>query len=230
MHFRILLDPLDVLLVPAPILLHVVGRRERLDRLVDPVVPRHVGDEVADQREGAHRFDRDRLIEVEVGQAGLAGQARAAVDLGAARAALGGLAVPADGESGASCPGSSGGRRGRPCPPRRGRRTRRSGLARQAAAEDPEVRVRHRSSLSARPGARATRPASRQWCRPDVHRAIGARETTQFTLPHCLSSVAGKSSRLWAPRLSVRSRALRVTASEMVSRLRSSKTRFQPGL
>ena len=37
-------------------------------------------------------------LEVEVRQAGLAGQARPAVDLGAARAALGGLAVPADGE------------------------------------------------------------------------------------------------------------------------------------
>ena len=77
-----------------------VGRRERLDRLVDLVVPGHVGHEVADEREGAHRLDGDRLLEVEVGQARLAGQARPAVDLGAARAALGGLAVPADGEVG----------------------------------------------------------------------------------------------------------------------------------
>ena len=37
------------------------GGRERLDRLVDLVVPRHVGHEVADQREGPHRLDRDRL-------------------------------------------------------------------------------------------------------------------------------------------------------------------------
>ena len=77
-----------------------VGRRERLDRLVDLVVPGHVGDEVADEREGAHRLDGDRLVEVEVGQARLAGQARPAVDLGAARAALGRLAVPADREVG----------------------------------------------------------------------------------------------------------------------------------
>ena len=77
-----------------------VGRRERLDRLVDLVVPRHVGHEVADEREGAHRLDGDRLVEVEVGQPRLAGQARPAVDLRAARAALGGLAVPADGEVG----------------------------------------------------------------------------------------------------------------------------------
>ena len=39
-------------------------------------------------------------LEVEVGQPRLAGQARPAVHLGAARAALGGLAVPADGEVG----------------------------------------------------------------------------------------------------------------------------------
>ena len=54
-------------------------------------------------------------------------QARAAVDLGAARAALGGLAVPAArrGRAGRS-PGSSGWRRGRPCPPRWARGTRRS--------------------------------------------------------------------------------------------------------
>ena len=77
-----------------------VGRRERLDRLVDLVVPGDVGHEVLDEREGAHRLDRDRLVEVEVGQARLAGQARPAVDLGAARAALGGLAVPAHGEVG----------------------------------------------------------------------------------------------------------------------------------
>ena len=44
------------------------------------------------------------------------------------------------------------------------------------------------------------------------------------------SSVVGKSSRLCAPRLSVRCRALRVIASDTISRLRSSKTRFQPGL
>jgi len=42
--------------------------------------------------------DGDRLVEVEVGQAGLAGQARPAVDLGAARSTLSGLAVPAHGE------------------------------------------------------------------------------------------------------------------------------------
>ena len=55
-------------------------------------------------------------------------------------------------------------------------------------------------------------------------------ETTLLRLPQCLSSGSGWSRRLWAPRLSVRCRALRVIASETISRARSSKTRFQPGL
>ena len=66
--------------------------------LVDLVVPGDVGDEVADERERPHRLDRDRLALREVRQPRLAHEARPAVDLGAARAALGRLAVPADGE------------------------------------------------------------------------------------------------------------------------------------
>ena len=101
MHFRYSWTRSMSSLLPAPVRLgHVGRRRERLDRLVDLVVPRHVGHEVAHERERPHRLDRDRLGEVEVGQAGLARQARPAVDLGAARAALRGLAVPADGEVG----------------------------------------------------------------------------------------------------------------------------------
>jgi hypothetical protein len=66
-------------------------RRERRDRLVDLVVPRDVGDEVADQRERPHRLDGDRLGRVEVRQPRLAGQARPAVDLRAAEPHLAAL-------------------------------------------------------------------------------------------------------------------------------------------
>ena len=93
------LDPLDVLLLPAPLLLGHVGRRlERRDGAIDLVVPGDVGHEVPDVREGAHRLDGDRLAGLEVREARLAGEPRPAVDLGAARPALGGLAVPADRE------------------------------------------------------------------------------------------------------------------------------------
>ena len=102
-----------------------------------------------------------------------------------------------------------------------------------AAAEDLQVCVRH--------------PILRQWALlpsrlrswsdiagrgvlVTVIEPSGPRPTTTLTWPQAPSSVAGKSSRLWAPRLSVRSRALRVMASEIVSRWSSSKTRFQPGL
>ena len=67
MHFAEFLDPLDVLLLPAPLLLRLVGRRrERLDRPVDLVVPGDVRHEVADEREGPHRLDRDGLTLGEV--------------------------------------------------------------------------------------------------------------------------------------------------------------------
>src|SRR2546426_6338195 len=70
-----LLDTLDVALLPAPVLLgHVRGRLERGDPPVDLVVPRHVRDEVPNQGKRPHRLDRDRLVRLEVGQPGLAGQ------------------------------------------------------------------------------------------------------------------------------------------------------------
>ena len=97
----VFLHPFDILLLPPPVFLRdVVGWGERSDRLVDLVIPRHVRHEVADERECAHGLDGDRLLEVEIREACLAGEARPAVDLGAARPALGSLAVPADGEVG----------------------------------------------------------------------------------------------------------------------------------
>ena len=71
----------------------LLRRRERRDLLVHLVVPADVGDQVLDQRERLHRPHRDRRAVV--GDRRLAHQARKAVDLGRARAALGRLAVPA---------------------------------------------------------------------------------------------------------------------------------------
>ena len=59
------------------------------------VVEGHVGDEVLDQREGLDRRHRDRLALGEDVHPRHAHEPRLAVDLGAARAALAGLAVPA---------------------------------------------------------------------------------------------------------------------------------------
>src|SRR2546425_1344952 len=62
------------------------------------VVEGHVGDEVADQREGPDRRHRDRVARLEQVHPRHAHEPGLAVDLGAARAALAGLAVPATGE------------------------------------------------------------------------------------------------------------------------------------
>src|SRR5689334_16588535 len=62
------------------------------------VVERDVRDQVPDHREGAHRGDGDGLVLLEVREPAHAHQPRLAVDLGAARAALAGLAVPTHGE------------------------------------------------------------------------------------------------------------------------------------
>src|SRR5579875_2988515 len=91
-----LLEPVDVDLGHAP---HAVGvpraeaRRRDAARLGE--VERDVGHEVAQDREGAQRGDRDRLARGQAGHARHAHEARDAVDLRAARAALAGLAVPA---------------------------------------------------------------------------------------------------------------------------------------
>src|SRR6516165_5305749 len=91
-----LLDAIDVFLhhpIGAVGLRRLEPERRHLLGLL--VVVGHVGDEVADQREGPDRRDRDRVARLEQVHPGHAHQARLAVDLGAARAALAGLAVPA---------------------------------------------------------------------------------------------------------------------------------------
>ncbi len=95
------LDPVDVLLEHPARAIGLLGLRlERRDLLGLLVVVRDVGDEVLDDREGLHRRDRDLRAGLEGVHPGHAHQARLAVDLGAARAALAGFAVPAHGEVG----------------------------------------------------------------------------------------------------------------------------------
>ena len=99
MHLRNSWPALDVDLRHPALAVGVARRRrERRQLLGLLVVERDVGDQVADHREGAHRRDRDGLVLLEVREPAHAHQPRLAVDLGAARAALAGLAVPPDGE------------------------------------------------------------------------------------------------------------------------------------
>src|SRR6266851_5897705 len=94
--FSELLDPVEISLEHLP--LYAFPRREGRDLPVHFVIPGDVRDEVLDDREGLHRPDRDGLVQRQRVHARLAGQARAAVDLGRAGAALARLAVPAHGE------------------------------------------------------------------------------------------------------------------------------------
>ncbi len=54
------LDPFDILLLHVPAAVGVVGfaRFERLDFFLDAIIPGDVGDQIFDQRESLHRFDR----------------------------------------------------------------------------------------------------------------------------------------------------------------------------
>ena len=67
-------DAVDVVLADQPF--RVRRRGERRDPFVHLVVPRDVGDEVADERKRLERIDQDRLILRQVVEPGLAHQAR----------------------------------------------------------------------------------------------------------------------------------------------------------
>ena len=58
------------------------ARPERLDPFLDVVVPRNVGNQIADRRERLHRLDRHRLVQIEAAEARHAHQLRIAVHLG----------------------------------------------------------------------------------------------------------------------------------------------------
>ena len=94
------LRPLHVGLDHIPGAVGVVGGAgpEGLDGVLDPVVPRHIGHKILDDREGLHGLNRDWLGEIEIPHSRHAHQSRLAVDLGAARAALAGLAIPTAGQ------------------------------------------------------------------------------------------------------------------------------------
>ncbi len=150
------------------------GWRERLDRLVDLVVPRDVGHEILDERERAHRLDGDRLLEIEVRQPGLAREAgldhrppRCRIRTWRPCSSSGRRdRVPRG-------PGSSAGRRGRPSPPRPARRSPRS---------DPR-----------RPGCHGRRADGPQaWIPPPFNGHPGAARAA-----HRTSGAAAWSRRTW---------------------------------
>src|SRR6476620_3150651 len=89
-----LLRALDVDLLHAVLAGREVRGSEGRDLARLGVVEGHVGHEVADHGERAQRCDGDRLGLAEGGHPGHAEKPRHAVDLGAARSALAGLAVP----------------------------------------------------------------------------------------------------------------------------------------
>ena len=75
-------------------------RLEGRDFPIDGVIPGNVGDQIFDFGERLHGHDGDGFVFGKRVHARFAGQARAAVDFGGARAALPCFAIPADGEIG----------------------------------------------------------------------------------------------------------------------------------
>src|SRR5262245_36296989 len=234
------LDALPELLPAVDVLLHhpiraVRLRRARPERRDLPrrlVVERHVGDQVLDQRERLEWRHRDGLALSEDVHARHAHETRLPVDLGAARAALPGLAVPADGEI----------VRLGPLDPVNHVEDDHPLLERDPVlVELPALRVAaedvHRDFPDGLRGRRhffssnsvassdgiAGNASWVTWSCPSRIR------TTTFTLPRC-GSVFGKSSRVCPPRLSLRSRAASATAPDTARRFWRSRARCQPGL
>src|SRR5437867_7451388 len=222
-----LLDAVDVLLH------HPVGaiRLRRLDAqrrhlLGLDIVVGDVGDEVADGREAADGRHRDRLALIEEIHPRHAHEPRLAVDLGAARAALARLAVPAHREVGGL-----------------------RGLDAVDEVEHHHPRIRLDAVLLEVPAAGVSaehvhgegRHHLRSWNSPlrsggisgsgsrlTCTRPASSRSTT-LTLPQ-VSSVYGWSLRVWPPRLSLRSSAASAEHSATVSSESRSSAVCQPGL
>ena len=194
-------------------------------RALTSVVPGDVADEVPDAREGAHRLDGDGLVLGEVREARLAHEAGPPVDLGAAGAALGGLAVPACREVGlgVSLDPVDGVEDDHALPCRHAVLVE-AALLVGFAAEDPQDGLVHASALAAGDELRAARRLSSSVGVRRTTMASPSRAVATFTWSQ-LSREPTWSSRLCAPRLSVRSSAERAMASETMSMLRSSKTR-----
>src|SRR6185436_19023297 len=237
------LNAVDVGLLPPP--RRALARLERRDALVHLEVPRHVGDQVTDQRERLHRPHGHRLARREMIHARLAHERWLAVHLGAAGAALGRLAVPSHREIGGAMR----------LDPMDGVQHHHAGLDGHAildllAAAGVAAEHAHHRLAAAAVHARALGSAAHRatscfaagfasnsalssggicgsgvavTCIPD-----GPRVTQWLTCPSAGSS-AVKSSREWAPRLSFRSSAERATASDTVSMFWRSRARCQPG-
>src|SRR6266496_3710543 len=90
------LHPINVFLLHSPIGPSLWS--ERGNFLVDLVIPRNVCDQVFDDRERLHRQNGDGLVLGKGIHAGFASESRSPVDFRRTRAALAGLAIPADSE------------------------------------------------------------------------------------------------------------------------------------
>src|SRR5207245_8402360 len=185
-----------------------------------------VGDQGLEKRGGFHRLQHHRLVERHLGEARHAHEARQAVDLGRAAAALARLAVPARGEV-RSLVGLDAVHRIQHHHPLRdlGRVVLEASALRVAPPDAEGRRCHSISSMTCLSsagisgiGARSTRISP-----------FGPRRTTMLNFAKA-GSLSGKSSRKCAPRLSLRSRAERVTASYAVSRFGRSRAVCHPGL
>src|SRR5258707_10292069 len=202
-------------------------RLEGLDRLLHREVPGHVRHQVLDQREGLHGLEHDRFVEREVREPAHAHELGHAVDLGRARSALARLAVPAHGQVGGLLGLDAVDGVEHDHALRDLGRVIHEAAALGIATPDAEGRGRHYfiSSMTCLSspgisgiGTRSTRISP-----------SAAFRTTTLNIA-AAGALSGRSSRKWAPRLSLRSRAERVTASDAVSRFGRSSAVCQPGL
>src|SRR5271166_1321624 len=222
------LDAVNVPLCHAPGAVRRVGRArlEFLDFFLYPVIPQNVRRQVANPRKRPHWLDGYGFVERQLIESRHAHELRHAIDFGRTGTAFPGLAVPSAGEivglrglnveNGVEHDHALGNFR---------RVIRKVSAVRIAAPDFENRRFHFISSITCFKcsgisgiGSRRVRiePSASLW------RMI-------FTLPSA-ASLLGKSSRKCPPRLSFRSMAARVMASETVSRCFKSIAVCQPGL